>query len=329
MALLIIAYPCWQCDGNGRSSLSETQFKNMSTSNMDQPFPMHSDWLCCPAWEARFWANHGRSGEVPEFVDTWAAKIGSPVDLESPYSSSTPSGATSWSSAWPASFSLGRASSAVPDLVQDANVAFVPPESFSFDQSSSSSYVSDSHVPMRNRTPPSGPYFASTIVGSPERFESERLFAADGEPYYEAFLSTDLSSNSSITSSNDGPLAREELLQSMSAEVGGRESRTFPGAPGTPKSSSTSENESTFVCQVCQRKYKHKSSLLRHMKEKCRREGEKGPFQCNPHFHPGCKKRFQRRCGLRDHYKRLKLTEKQAVAKVREKYPKGMHSRSF
>lgn len=300
----------------------------MSASNMDQLFSMSSEWLCCSTSEIHFWGDqyvHTRG--VPELIDTTQANIRPPVDLESLSSTMTSFGSIPRYSDRSASSSLGRTSLGVSEIVKEADIAPVHPGSLSIDQSSGCSSISDSHIPMHECTSLSVPSYASTIVNSPKTFEPESL--SPGDPYWEGVMWTNPPVYSPSTLSFREQPRREKFYPFTAPGTSGKKPRRAPGTPNTPTSrASTLENESPFVCLSCQCKFASKPSLHRHRKEVCDDEGEKRPFRCNQRLHYGCTQRFKRRCGLKDHYmKKLKLTEEQAVACIRDQYPKGMHRR--
>lgn len=295
------------------------------TFNMDEPFSQSNEWLCCSTSEIQYWNNHPTHPEdivgvidAPETLDYPVDPAWESLSSTAPEDISLSSGQSTW-------LSPGQVSLDISDFAQEAAVVQAAFEPFQTGSVSSSPYSSGSHITMNSYVSFDPPYYASWTVDTPESIEPERPFHGDDESYLEGHPPENLPYHSSDTMSN----CEQE------ADAGTRQIRT-PGARGkksrgkstaVPSQVRASEGEVSIACLSCLRKFSCSSSLHRHRKESCGSESEPGRFQCDARYHPGCKRSFQRRCHLKDHYKKLGFTEKQADAKVRERYSKGMHRR--
>lgn len=284
---------------------------------MDGPFARSSEWLYCYPGEIQYWTvqevgseDMAESTVAPEVKSSW-------VDVASWSSSPTsPSGLGQ-----PESFSSDRTSLVASVSIEEANTALTT------SMSSTSSHLSGPHT-MYPYTSSGEPYYQSSFVNPPGQVEPGRAFGANDASYRAGPQTTDLSGSVPIISSDvqqtADPVSWQTNILSHKGKISRMSTKDRNIQPGQV---SASKDEAPIVCHSCQQTFSYKSSLDRHRKETCGSGSETGRFQCNPDLHFGCKRSFKRRCGLKEHYKKLNLTEEQADAKVREQYEKGMHRR--
>lgn len=278
-----------------------------STFGMDNPFVLPMDWVYDSIAARQFWNTPGTSFEgVAGYIDTTEIK-NHQTDLASPSSSSTSAVLVSSSSGPPKSFTVGQACLAFSDV-------------------SGSSQSSDTHTSHYPYSSLAGPSYASSMMGSPEPLEPEGHYGFDAVPCCGGFPTGNLACQSPIASSNREKMAEAGLWKTPVAGTRVNQPRRWAEKP-TARSRQASASGDEVFCPSCRRKFTSKASLHRHQKESCGSESGTRLFYCDPRYHPGCKKSFKRRCGLKGHYRKLGFSEREADAKVRERYGQGMHRR--
>lgn len=300
-----IAYPL------AARHIMQIDVESVPSSGMNGPFVLPSNWMYDSIATTQFW-NTSRTDSEGMDGYTGAPEIQSHlIDLTSLSPSSTSSGHMSCSSGPSESFTVDQASPASSGV-------------------SGSSNSWDTHASIHAWSSPAGPDYASLMMGSPEPLEPEGHYGFDGVPYCGGFLPANLAYPLPFTSRNSERVAEVGLRHTPAGGTRAKKPRSRVEKPNIPSCrTSTSGDESPIVCPSCQRRFTCRPSLHRHRKESqsCGSESGTRLFYCDPRDHPGCKRSFKRRCGLKEHYKKLGFSGEEADAKIREHYGKGMHRR--